>query len=528
MPSPEILPFFAWFQSHDGFIDTDAMDVIQFPPSEGGRGAVALKDIPEGHTVFAIPRSLVLSTRTSTLPQRFGENAWKKAKLHQGWSGLILCMMWEAAGGSHSKWSAYFESLPTSFDTPMFWNDEDLAELKGTSVVDKLGKDQAEKDFAEKVLPAVLSRPDLFNSQDIPTKYTLETYHLMGTRISSRSFTLEKEEEEKEHHGADHSAENEGANTSMGSAMDIDAPPSHEHQGDEEHADEGHEEEHEEVEEEEDSPEVVMIPLADILNARYKTENVKLFYEPDCLKMVSTKPIKAGEQIWNTYGDLPNAELLRGFGHIDYLPLPGTNKFGNPGDVVEVRADLFVQCALEVHPDLTKDAEGELMERIDWWLEEGGDDVFVLEVDPDTSQLEIPPPVLSFTRLILLQAEWERAKSKGKPPKPTQDAKTLAVFLAVLEKRLQAYDTTLKADETVLATQLNTFSLNKRHALIVRVGEKRIVHAYLDKTRFLLDDARTKEAAASGSKSNGKGKRQREADDSEKDGAGRRSKRHVR
>lgn len=27
------------------------------------------------------------------------------------------------------------ESLPTRFDTPMFWNEHDLAELKGTSLV---------------------------------------------------------------------------------------------------------------------------------------------------------------------------------------------------------------------------------------------------------------------------------------------------------------------------------------------------------------------------------------------------------
>lgn len=34
--------------------------------------------------------------------------AWKKAKLHEGWAGLILCMMWEAAQGSSSKWTGYF------------------------------------------------------------------------------------------------------------------------------------------------------------------------------------------------------------------------------------------------------------------------------------------------------------------------------------------------------------------------------------------------------------------------------------
>lgn len=40
--------FYTWFKSHNGQLDTSSMDVIQFPASEGGRGAVALKDIPVG------------------------------------------------------------------------------------------------------------------------------------------------------------------------------------------------------------------------------------------------------------------------------------------------------------------------------------------------------------------------------------------------------------------------------------------------------------------------------------------------
>ena len=111
----------------------------------------------EGHVIFTIPRSIILSTRTCILPQNFGLDAWKKYGLHQGWAGLILCMMWEAAQGFQSKWSAYlgrwnpyqktrpiltdlwyspFEDiLPKSFDTPIFWDEDDLAELKGTCVV---------------------------------------------------------------------------------------------------------------------------------------------------------------------------------------------------------------------------------------------------------------------------------------------------------------------------------------------------------------------------------------------------------
>ncbi|KAF8967820.1 hypothetical protein BDZ97DRAFT_1801404, partial [Flammula alnicola] len=446
-----IQSFFSWFQSHNGYIDTASMDVIQLPLSEGGRGAVALRDIPEGHTVFSIPRSLVLSTRTSVLPSR--------VRLHEGWSGLILCMMWEAAQGSASKWSAYLDILPSTFDTPMFWNDVDLAELQGTSVVEKLGRDQAEKDYNEKVLPAVHSRPDLFVKEDIPTRYSLETYHLMGSRILSRSFTLEREEvqedEEEEKLPEETSADDiDVANTSIGSAMDVDAPS----------AQETHTEEHENHahEREEVAAEVVMIPLADILNARYETENVKLFYEPDCLKMVSTKPIKAGEQMyWNTYGDLPNAELLRAYGHIDYLPLPNGG-FGNPGDVAELRADLLVQCL-----------------RIDWWLRK---EAMTL---PSFSSVDIPPALLAFTRLLRSDDEWDRAKSKGKLPKPKADADTLWIVQEALKRRLAAYPTTLEED-TELAKSIDALSLNQRHALVVRMGEKRVLEMFRAKTTEML------------------------------------------
>ena len=129
MALDDVQSFFTWFKSHNGQLDTSLVDVIQFPASEGGRGAVALKDIlvslvykcvifylfaletesfmKEGHVIFTIPRSVILSTRTCILPQNFGADAWKKYGLHRGWAGLILCMMWEAAQGSQSKWSAY-------------------------------------------------------------------------------------------------------------------------------------------------------------------------------------------------------------------------------------------------------------------------------------------------------------------------------------------------------------------------------------------------------------------------------------
>jgi SET domain-containing protein 6 len=118
-----------WFTAHNGTFDRSALAFAQIDSL--GRGAFALRDLqvqphlfffsrfcwkhgqlnplqPQpGHTLFTLPRHLTLSTRTSSLPSLIGEADWKKHGLHVGWAGLILCLMWEAAQGTSSKWSTY-------------------------------------------------------------------------------------------------------------------------------------------------------------------------------------------------------------------------------------------------------------------------------------------------------------------------------------------------------------------------------------------------------------------------------------
>ena len=71
----------------------------------------AIELVQEGHVIFTIPRDLTLSTRTSSLPSRLGKEAWNKYELDKSWAGLILCMLWEEAHGSTSKWSTYLCEL---------------------------------------------------------------------------------------------------------------------------------------------------------------------------------------------------------------------------------------------------------------------------------------------------------------------------------------------------------------------------------------------------------------------------------
>ncbi|KAI0683143.1 SET domain-containing protein [Cytidiella melzeri] len=450
--------FLDWFQSQNGYIDKTAMKVDEIPGF--ARGAIALRDLPEGHTLFSIPRELTLSTRTSALPSKIGASVWKQHGLHVGWAGLILCMMWEEAQSTESRWNAYMSILPSKFETPMFWDEAELEELKGTSVVDKIGKAEAEKDFYSKIVPLIQSRTDLFRPEQVPQCYTLERYHIMGSRILSRSFQVSKWESEAQKQSDGEPSGPEAADTSADSAaaMDVDDPTSVAEQDVEESGEDDDEDENED-----DPADVAMVPMADMLNARFQSENAKLFHEERDLKMITTKTIKAGEQIWNTYGDLPNSDLLRRYGHVDILPLhPPLSGAGNMADIVEVRADLVVQT-------VSKGGSASFQERIDWWLEEAEDDAFVIFTD-----CQLPPELVSLIRLLLQsESEWQKTQSKSKLPKPLIDVEVLAIAVEVIQNRLAEYSTTLEEDESRLAD--DTLSTNKRNATIVRLGEKRIL-----------------------------------------------------
>ncbi|KAF8629886.1 hypothetical protein AX15_003242 [Amanita polypyramis BW_CC] len=396
----------------------------------------------------------MLSTENCSLPSLFGLEEWKKMELDKGWTGMILCMMWEQAKGKASKWSEYLSILPDRFDTPMFWDRNDLYELEGTVVVEKIGKDQANQEYLKKILPALQSRTDIFPLDTWTSEYSLETYHIMGSRILSRSFHVEPWHDASEDSvDANPEDTNEDVDATLAdSPRDADIPGETD------------------AEEDEEGVNVAMVPMADMLNARFESENCKLFHEHHCLKMVSTKAIKAGGQIWNTYGDLPNAELLRRYGHVDLVPLPGGG-VGNPGDVVEIRADIVVDATLQHRPTVSAK---ELRERIDWWLDEGGDDVIIIESDH-----EIPVVMLSLVRLFLLpEADWERAKSKSKPPKAKLEPDVLQVLITTFRQRLEKYPSSLDEDEKLMQ---QTTALNHRHAIAVRMGEKRILTKTLNK-----------------------------------------------
>ncbi|KAK4055004.1 Ribosomal lysine N-methyltransferase 4 [Microbotryomycetes sp. JL221] len=415
--TPEEAAFYEWLSSTGGDISS-AVGLKQFDGM--GRGAVALRDIDADELLFSISRQVLLTISNSSLPPLLPQEEFSELN---GWTPLILCMMYESLK-SDSTWQSYFALMPAvdSFSSLMWWNEEELKELQGSMVLDKVGKADADAEFENVVKPFVAKHSSVFG--DI-TQYTLERFHWMGSLILSRSFHVESKVQEEEDDSSD-------------------------------------QEDDDEEEEREDVGDVAMVPMADLLNARYGCDNARLFYEPKTLNMMSTKPIKKGEQIWNTYAEPPNSDLLRRYGHVDE---------DNGNDLVEVSLKLVADV---VGSQATKLDDKQREERADFLLDCGIDDTCSIEKD-----LELPIELLTAIRtFILTEVEFEKVTKKGTPPKGRLEPDSAKWVMEVLKARLKEYPTVIEEDERLLQDQ--NLTQRKRMAVIVRLGEKRILRDTID------------------------------------------------
>ncbi|KAM3869799.1 N-lysine methyltransferase setd6 [Diretmus argenteus] len=237
-------------------------------------GMLAKEDIEEGEVLFTIPRSVLLhqgTTKVSALLEQ------EKASLvnSSGWVPLLLTLLYEYTS-PQSHWSPYL-SLWTDFrtlDQPMFWSEEERDRLlRGTGVPEAVDTDltNIQREYTDVVLPFITRHPDLWN----PNTHTLELYTQLVAFVMAYSFQEPQAEEDDDE---------------------------------------------EEEEEEEKAPNPpMMVPMADMLN-HVSNHNANLEYTPESLKMVCVRPIRKGEEIFNTYGQMANWQLLHMYGFTEPYP----------------------------------------------------------------------------------------------------------------------------------------------------------------------------------------------------------------
>lgn len=314
-----------------------------------GRGLVAVEDIKEDQVLFSLPRSVTICVDNCTLIKDRPDLKEKLMKLNH-WDSLIIVLLYEIkVVGEKSPWIDYFNILPINdeqnyvFNQLMFWSPEELKHLSPSLITERIGRDLAEAMY-RKLHPKIVVHD--FKIDQLG-EVSLDEYHKIASLIMSYSFDVERPEfvgkfdqgqdsdlddyedddDNDDNDDDDNTNDNPESNGKPARVVSTNANVSDTEENglsnitlSSDKTDVGtFPSTDDEVEGNilNDGFFKSMVPLADMLNADTTKHNASLFYTKLELIMKSVKPIKKGQQVYNTYSDHPNSEILRRYGYVE-------------------------------------------------------------------------------------------------------------------------------------------------------------------------------------------------------------------
>lgn len=377
--------------------------------------------------MFSLPRSAALNVSNALAYIKPRDTAREEAMSRMPpWLALTAVMVDEDQRCHFpSRWAPYLAVLPRKLDSLIFWSEPELAELQASAVVNKIGRINAEKMFAEHIAPM--------------EDYDVDEYHHVASIIMAYAFDV-----------LDESAANE---TEQG-------------EGDDDLVEDDGEDE---------KTILSMVPLADMFNADADRNNARLCSDSERLEMRTIRAITKGEEIFNDYGPLPRSDLVRRYGYI-------TDNYA-AYDVAELSTQSIVSCLsnesinLDDGTTLSPLSEQEIARRISLADREG-----VYEDSYDVARSgsnvpAIPDELVALLFILLLNDENLEALASSKSSLPSRSklsTKLVGQALAVLlYQRGREYETTLEEDEQLL--QGAELSHRATMAVKIRMGEKLVL-----------------------------------------------------
>ncbi|KAL1557757.1 ribosomal lysine N-methyltransferase 4-like [Salvia divinorum] len=305
-----------------------ADDSSQSPPIS----VEALSDLKEGDVVAKIPKQSCLTVATSAASELIEE-----AELG-GNLGLCFALMYEKILGAESKWFEYLQILPPSEPIPLLWSLSEIDSLlAGTELHKTVKEDKALifEDWKECIEPVL----ELASFELKPESFTVDEYFAAKSLVASRSFQVD------EYHGygmlplADlfnHKTAAEDVHITTESDNDTGSEKEgtdHESDGDD---DTGSEKEGTDRESDGDDEPVTHDSHSeggDVSGSDLELSSGSGNESP-FLEIIMIKDVKAGAEVFNTYGHLGNAALLHRYGFTEA---------DNPFDILNIDLDIVVQ-----------------------------------------------------------------------------------------------------------------------------------------------------------------------------------------
>ncbi|GAB4855779.1 hypothetical protein Ancab_024424 [Ancistrocladus abbreviatus] len=302
---------------------SDALELIH--TDDEGISVQSKCELREGDLVATIPKQACLTIKTS------GAREMIKAAGLDGCLGLSVAVMYERSLGAVSPWAGYLQLLPHSECLPLVWTlDEVDALLLGTELHKTVKEDKAlvYEDWKECILP-------LLDSSSLnPAFFGVEEYFAARSLVASRSFQID------DYHGIGMVPLADLFNHKTG-AEDVHftcAPSGGES---EENADST-------ITNDgscsDDEPQTEALRFQENGSATVVDRTSLYSTDLGCLKdveenpmvleMIIVKDVKAGVEVFNTYGLTGNAALLHRYGFTEP---------DNLYDIVNIDSDLVVQ-----------------------------------------------------------------------------------------------------------------------------------------------------------------------------------------
>ncbi|KAL6107217.1 setd6 [Pungitius sinensis] len=404
-------------------------------------GMLATDDIEVGEVLFTVPRSALLHQDTTAVSVVL-ENERSSLESPSGWVPLLLALLYEYTS-PQSHWRPYL-SLWTDFKTldhPMFWSKEERDTLlRATGIPEAVDTDLAniQREYTDVVLPFIAKHPDLWN----PDTHTLDLYTQLVAFVMAYSFQEPQEEED-----SDDDDNNKAPN-----------PP-------------------------------MMVPMADMLN-HVSNHNANLEFTPDSLKMVCVRRIRRGEEVFNTYGQMANWQLLHMYGFTE-------PHRGNSNDTADIPVGNFYKVAAQgAQSELDRQLVEEKQVVLRQVMQEKEVFVFGKEGCLTDSELQSALKVLCMSKEDFSEFKdnegWEEDEDEDVSLAFSNEGlsglkvswKWLIHRAAGLTLKSYEEEQDVKSDQELMEDRVafEALSSRKRNALQVRCGQKSILHRLMELT----------------------------------------------
>ncbi|KAJ0467586.1 putative [Ribulose-bisphosphate carboxylase]-lysine N-methyltransferase [Helianthus annuus] len=279
----------------------------------------ALYNIHEGDLIATIPKQSCLTVKSSgacDLIEGFGL---------EGYMALSVALMYEKSLGQLSPWFGYLQLLPDSNpDVPLLWSVDEIDDLLlGTELHKTVKEDKAlvYEDWKACIVPFVES------AQLDPSDFTLDQYFAAKSLISSRSFQID------DYYGfgmvplADlfnHKTDAEDVHfTSVSSHSDSDTDSSENIEN--------------RIDDHPDGDSLCQIQNESTVTSPegdLSAADDTFSSNTEILEMIMVRDVKAGSEVFNTYGSMGNAALLHRYGFTEP---------DNPYNIVNIDLELVLQ-----------------------------------------------------------------------------------------------------------------------------------------------------------------------------------------